>query len=72
MRNYIRFTKEHVEYVQRYGGMCRNCADELGVCPSTGLPCGNSEKAIKYVLDSISYGINHKFVEHPVKGYCNE
>jgi hypothetical protein len=59
------FTEEHVTYVQRYGGRCRDCADENGVCPNSGLPCGGSEKAIRFVLRALAYGIEHKYLSNP-------
>lgn len=59
------FTSEHVEYVKRYGGLCRDCADEDGVCPTSGLPCGESDKAIKHVLGAIEYGVNKGFIPPP-------
>jgi hypothetical protein len=51
------FTDEHINYIARYGGLCRDCADENGICPSKGLPCGGSEKAIRHVLQALTYGI---------------
>lgn len=51
-----------VSYIARYGGMCRDCADEGGICPSSGLPCANSRKAIEHVLNALKYGIEHKFL----------
>ena len=51
-----------VGYVERYGGRCRDCGDEDGVCPSSGLPCGGSGKAIRHVLDALNYGVKHGFV----------
>jgi hypothetical protein len=59
------FTPEHVAYVTQYGGHCRDCADENGVCPSSGLPCGGSEKAIRFVFNALSYGVKHKYISSP-------
>lgn len=59
------FTSEHVDYVARYGGTCRDCADEAGVCPSSGLPCQNKREAIRYVLEAIQYGVRNGFVSSP-------
>jgi hypothetical protein len=58
----LAFTAAHVEYIQMYGGRCRDCADNDGVCPSSGLPCGGSEKAIRRVLDALAYGVNHGYI----------
>lgn len=55
-------TPELVSYILRYGGMCRACADEHGICPSSGLPCENDEKAVRFVLGALSYGLRHGFV----------
>jgi hypothetical protein len=60
------FTEEHAGYIKRYGGRCRDCADENGVCPSSGLPCGGADKAIRHVLGALAYGVNHGFVSRPV------
>ena len=60
------FTDEHVRYVARYGGLCRDCADENGVCPRSGLPCGGSDKAIRRVLEALSYGIKNGYVSNPL------
>lgn len=51
-----------VRYIQRYGGFCRDCADENGVCPSSGLPCAGAEKAIRHVLSALDYGIKHGYL----------
>jgi len=60
------FTDEHVNYINRYGGFCRDCADENGVCPSRGLPCQDSDKAIRFVLNALAYGVNHGYVSRPL------
>ena len=56
------FDKTHINYIDRYGGFCRDCADEDGVCPSSGLPCGGSKKAIRHVLTALAYGVNHGYI----------
>ena len=61
----VAFTAEHVTYIRRYGGSCRDCADENGVCPNRGLPCADSEKAIRFVLEALAYGINHGYIAAP-------
>jgi hypothetical protein len=45
--------REAVDYVARYGGMCRDCADNHGVCPTSGLPCDDPQKAIERVLRAL-------------------
>lgn len=52
-----------VDYISRYGGRCRDCADEDGVCPHSGLPCGNAEKAIRHVIKAYNYGISNGFLK---------
>jgi hypothetical protein len=61
----VAFTDEHLAYVNRYGGNCRDCADENGVCPNSGLPCGGREKAIRFVFNALTYGINNGFISSP-------
>ncbi len=56
------FGEEHVSYIARYGGNCRDCADASGVCPNRGLPCADSRKAIRFVLDALAYGLNHGYI----------
>ena len=51
-----------VSYIARYGGQCRDCADENGVCPNSGLPCAGAEKAIRHVLKALDYGIKHGYL----------
>lgn len=58
----IPLTKDVIRYISRYGGQCRDCADENGVCPSSGLPCGGAEKAIRHVLSAYNYGIKNGFL----------
>ncbi len=69
---------EIITYVSRYGGDCRDCADENGVCPQSGLPCGGKAKAVKHVLTALDYGLKNGFIvsqpkalsENPI-GYIN-
>lgn len=58
----IEITDELVAYVQRYGPRCRDCADEQGFCPSTGIGCGESDKAVRWVLGALNYGVSHGFI----------
>ena len=62
----LTFTSTHIDYVARYGGRCRDCADESGVCPGSGLPCADSRKAIKHVFDALEYGVKNGFIKSPV------
>lgn len=62
----LTFTSAHIDYVARSGGRCRDCADESGVCPGSGLPCGSSRKAIKHVFDALEYGVKNGFIKSPV------
>lgn len=57
-------TPDIIEYVAQYGGRCRDCADEDGICPSSGLACDThlERKAIAHVLRAVSYGINRGYV----------
>lgn len=63
----LEFTADHVKYVQHYRGRCRDCADTNGICPNSGLPCADGDKAIQFVLDALTYGVNHGYVTNPVK-----
>lgn len=57
-------TKEVVDYIARYGGKCRDCADQVSdVCPNSGLPCGNVDKAIHRVIGAYNYGVKHGFLK---------
>lgn len=64
-------TPDVIEYVQRYGGGCRDCADRDGVCES-GLPCSikDSSNAISHVINALQYGLAHGYlsVQHPAQG----
>jgi hypothetical protein len=53
--------QEIASYVARYGGNCRDCADENGICPSSGMPC-DSRKAISHVLTALDYGLKHGYI----------
>lgn len=56
-------TPAEVDYVLRYGGRCRDCADRDGVC-ETGLPCGvgDAAKVIRHVIGALNYGRSHGFL----------
>lgn len=49
-------------YVLRFGGMCRDCADQNGACPTSGLPCVGADKAVRHVLKALRYGIENGFI----------
>ena len=55
-----------VGYVARWGGQCRDCADEHGVCPNSGLPCGGSSKAIEHVIAALQYGVQNGYISNPL------
>lgn len=57
----VAFGDDVVQYISRWGGHCRNCADNMGIC-HTGLPCGDGDKAIAHVLTALAYGINNGFL----------
>lgn len=57
--------EEVVRYIARYGGMCRGCADEHGICPGSGLPCEDVDKPIRHVLEALSYGLKHGYITLP-------
>lgn len=61
---FVRATEEVVGYVMRYGGMCRDCADENGICPRAGLPCESSpaRKAVRHVIEAVNYGLRHGYL----------
>lgn len=60
-------TDEVIRYVTRYGGDCRDCADESGLCPNSGLPCDfeTKKKAIMHVLSALKYGHEHGYITLP-------
>lgn len=61
--NRVPTDKATVDYIARYGGRCRDCADNDGVCPHSGLPCDAPDKAIRHVLSAINYGIANRFID---------
>lgn len=52
-----------LDYIARYGGKCRDCADSDGHCPNSGLPCDADEarSTIRHVIDAVNYGIETGF-----------
>lgn len=60
----VAFGDEVIDYINRYGGHCRDCSDENGVCPNRGLPCGDSKKAIRFVLEALAYGLNNGYLKN--------
>ncbi|XAI96541.1 hypothetical protein [Microcystis phage Mae-JY35] len=56
---------EPVAYVARYGGRCRDCADNDGICPTSGLPCNveDCNKAISHVIKALTYGIAQGYID---------
>lgn len=61
----IPVTEEVLAYVGRYGGFCRDCADHDGVCPGSGLPCGDRQTGAKFVIEALNYGFTHGFIPPP-------
>lgn len=61
---FVEPTEAVVGYVIRFGGTCRGCADENGICPSAGLPCDSTSarKAARHVIDAINYGLHHGYL----------
>jgi len=58
-----------VQYVLRFEGGCRDCADEAGVCPRDGLPCRDRAKSIAFVLRALRYGVQNGYLPaHVVLG----
>lgn len=55
---------EQIDYAMQYGGRCRDCADNFGVCPGSGLPCEpkDARRAIRHVLTAIAYGTKHGYL----------
>lgn len=53
-----------IGYVSRFGGMCRDCADENGVCPHSGAPCDSGQRraVIAGTIEALRYGIEHRFI----------
>lgn len=64
---YVRITDDVIDYVLRYGGRCRDCADADGVCLQSGLPCDvdDATRAIHHVLRAINFGIANGFLNDP-------
>lgn len=58
---------EPIDYAMRFGGRCRDCADEDGTCPTTGVPCDPAvtRAVAKRCLEAWAYGIKHGFMENP-------
>lgn len=54
--------KTCVDYALQYGGRCRDCADENGVCPGSGLPCEGARKAVTHVVQALRYGLQHGYL----------
>lgn len=54
-----------VAYVKHTNRGCRDCADSPtpGICPGSGLPCGNSEAAIRTVVKALRYGIENNYLK---------
>jgi hypothetical protein len=54
-------------YVLRYGGMCRDCADENGTCPHSGMPCDPDvcRPVVRRTIKALAYGIEHGFIASP-------
>jgi hypothetical protein len=65
MDGIIQITTKLVEYVRRYGGRCRECADASSVCPNSGLPCDDPDTAIRHVFEAYNYGVKNGFVKPP-------
>jgi hypothetical protein len=59
-----------VSCILRYGGRCRGCADNFGICEGSALPCDPAEarRAILHVLRAKDYYDQHpEFVEEARK-----
>lgn len=57
----MRARDELIDFLVNYGGRCRDCADEDGFCPQTGIGCGQRRKAVEFILGAIDYGTKHGF-----------
>jgi len=57
---------ETERYVLQYGGMCRDCADENGVCPNSRMPCGTDQRlaVVRHTLAALEYGVRNGFIEN--------
>lgn len=58
----IEITDDLVTYLLRYGGRCRECADNFGLCPNRPLPCADADKTIRHVLEAYNYGVTNGFI----------
>lgn len=54
-----------IEFAVQYGPRCRDCADEDGICPATGLPCGEARKPIGHVVNAIMHGVHYGYLTPP-------
>lgn len=56
-----------ISYALHFGGRCRDCADNDGVCPTTGLPCDTKQasEAAQHCLSAWQYGIRHGYIDNP-------
>lgn len=58
-----------IEYVLRYGGRCRECADTRvdGICDHSGIPCDvkTARKAIAHVISALRYGVAQGYLANP-------
>jgi hypothetical protein len=52
-------------YISSFEGTCRDCADEGGICPRNGSPCG-SDKAFNHAARAIIYGIENGYLTVPL------
>lgn len=61
---------ETVRYVSRFGGFCRDCADEDGICRHKGLPCEKAlnDLAIRHVIAALNYGLKHGYIAGSMPG----
>jgi hypothetical protein len=57
--------EDEVAFATHYGPRCRDCADEDGVCPASGIGCGEREKAVRFVLGAVAYGREYGFIRKP-------
>lgn len=62
---HIPLDDETVSYILRYGGRCRECADNPSqICVIGGLPCNvdAARKVIRHTITALNYGIEHGFL----------
>lgn len=54
-------------YVLKFGGMCRDCADENGTCPHSGIPCDSDIrlKMVRSTIKALIYGIAQGYIANP-------